>query len=96
MIMDPCIVHYLGEERPWREGNRHVFKDDFVRYYNLTIYGKNDERKDGVLETGWGRYFFVWNIFNSVMRLFPMLRLTIINALIPIVMDIRKRNRNRK
>lgn len=93
MINDPVIVHYLGEERPWREGNKHVFKDDFVKYYRLTEYAKRDGRDDGVLETGWKKYFFVWNLFNQVMRPFPMLRLSIINALIPTVMKIRKKKK---
>ncbi len=93
MVRDPYIIHYLGEERPWREGNTHVFKDEYVKYYNMTFYGKESERKDGIIEFGWKRYFFVWNIFNAVMHYFPMLRLYIINKLIPVVLNIRKKKK---
>ena len=90
MIHDPYIVHYLGEERPWREGNRHIYRDDFVKYYNMTFYGKNSEKKDGIFEYGWKRYYMAWNIFNGIFRFFPMLRLKVINTLIPLILDLRR------
>ena len=93
MVKDPYIVHYLGEERPWREGNCHVFREDFAKYYNMTYYGKHSDRDDGVFELGWKRYYAFWNLFNKMMKPFPMLRLKIINTLIPLVLDLRKKKK---
>ena len=93
MVKDPYIVHYLGEERPWREGNCHVFREDFTKYYNMTYYGKHSDRDDGVFELGWKRYYAFWNLFNKMMKPFPMLRLKIINTLIPLVLDLRKKKK---
>lgn len=92
---DPTIVHYLGEERPWREGNKHHFKDDYIKYFNMTVFADELGRKDAVIETGWKNYFVLWNTFNFIMKPFPMLRLHIINGLIPVMMKIRKRQRSK-
>ncbi|MGN0437287.1 MAG: glycosyltransferase family 8 protein [Lachnospiraceae bacterium] len=77
---DPVIIHYLGEERPWRLGNTHRFRDDYFKYLDMTPWkGMN-------IEEGWKRYFFCWRIFNFVMKPFPFCRLYIINTLMPILL----------
>lgn len=88
VIMNPCIVHYLGEERPWRIGNRHIFKDDFFHYYSMTGLDEKD-----VLEDGWQTYFKLFYLFNRMIKPFPMMRLKIINFLIPAFMRYRKKHR---
>ena len=92
-IADPCIIHFLGEERPWREGNKHIYRNDFIKYYKMTPFGEKTHRSDGVFEFGWNRYFFFWNIFNRIMRFFPRARLVFINSLIPVMLSIRKKRR---
>lgn len=82
---NPIIVHYLGEERPWRIGNKHKFKDDYLKYLNITPW------KNQGLEKGWKLYFACWNCFNVATKPFPKLRYTIINSLIPTFMKIRSR-----
>ncbi len=84
---NPRIVHYLGEERPWRAGNRHRFRRDYTKYLNLTPYANVG------LERGWRLYFLVWYTFNFVMKPLPMTRYRIITALIPKMMAIRKAKR---
>jgi len=80
---NPIIIHYLGEERPWRIGNHHRFRKDYDRYLNLTPWaGQN-------YETGWRLYFVVWDIFNFVMKPFSSLRYKIIDSLIPAVLQHR-------
>ena len=74
---EPVIVHYLGEERPWREGNHHRFKKDYVQYLSRTSYAGHG------MEKGWKTYFFCWDCFNFVTKPFPGLRYRIITALIP-------------
>ncbi len=33
----PVVVHFLGEERPWRQGNTHRFNGEYHRYLDMTI-----------------------------------------------------------
>ena len=35
-VENPVIIHYLGEERPWRIGNNHKYKNDYVESLNKT------------------------------------------------------------
>lgn len=88
-VKNPVIVHYLGEERPWRTGNTHRYRDEYQHYLSLTPYANAPE------ESGWESYFRVWSLFNTLMRPFPMLRYRIITALIPKMMAWRKRVRSR-
>lgn len=81
----PVIIHYLGEERPWRLGNTHKFRDDYEKYLNLTPW------KNMGFEDGWQLYFLCWKIFNFVIKPFPILRYRIINGLIPLFMNYRSK-----
>lgn len=86
-IQDPTIVHFLGEERPWRKGNTHAYKNEYRNYLSLTPYAKQPE------EEGWELYFRAWRVFNLFMRPFPMIRYRVITALIPKMMSWRKNRR---
>lgn len=87
-MKNPTIIHYLGEERPWRVGNKHAFKDDYVRYATMTPWGD-------VKEYGWETYFKFWNLFNFFMKPFPTFRYKIINSLIPCFMKYRAKQRKK-
>lgn len=87
-INSPVIIHYLGEERPWRKGNHHRFRNDYVKYASMTPWGY-------VEELGWETYFKFWNVFNFTIKPFPCMRYKIINNLIPMVMKYRKRARGK-
>ena len=89
-VENPIIIHYLGEERPWRKGNSHKYRDDYKKYLSLTAW------KDTSDEEGWEFYFVCWRIFNFVTKPFPFLRLRIVNGLIPAFMEFRKRKLNKK
>ena len=82
---NPHIVHFLGEERPWRAGCPHRFTGEYHRYLALTPW------KDQPDEDGWQTYFFCWKIFNRVMRPFPLFRCYIINTLMPLMLRHRHR-----
>ena len=86
-VAHPAIIHYLGEDRPWRHGNTHKYAADYQRYLALTPW------KDAPMEGGWERYFFCYKAFLTVLKPFPMLRYKIIDALIPAFMRRRKRQR---
>ena len=82
---NPVIIHYLGEERPWRKGNSHKYRKDYKKYLNMTPWADTEDEK------GWGLYFILWRIFNFITKPFPNIRYNIINSLIPKFMAYRKR-----
>ena len=93
---DPTIVHFLGEERPWRYGNRHRFSRDFFKYYKKTPIGWDLKTRYDIIEHGWERYFFCFYFFNMITKPFPEIRLKIISTLIPVFMKIRKKKLKKK
>lgn len=82
---NPAIIHYLGEERPWRKGNTHKYRKDYKHYLSKTIW------RDTPDEQGWTTYFVLWKIFNIITKPFPYIRYKIINSLIPAFMNYRKK-----
>ena len=87
---DPRIIHYLGEDRPWRRGNTHRYAGQFERYLAMTPW------KDMPQETGWEIFLRLYGVFRTVLKPFPMARYRIIDGLIPAVMKARKRQRTRR
>lgn len=68
-VENPIIIHYLGEERPWRKGNHHKYKKDYIKYLNKTPWkGQNYEK-------GWTFYFICWDIFNFITKPFPRIKI---------------------
>lgn len=88
--INPSIIHYLGEERPWRRYNTHLYKNDYVKYLSKTPW------KNTGFEDGWRIYFICWNIFNVITKPFPAFRYAIINSLIPLFMKIRSNKLKKK
>jgi lipopolysaccharide biosynthesis glycosyltransferase len=88
-VSNPAIIHYLGEERPWRAGNTHQYRNDYMRYLSLTPFS------NAPMEEGWQMYFTAWKVFNCVTKPFPMLRYRIITSLIPAFMRYRAAKRKR-
>lgn len=86
----PAIIHYLGEERPWRRGNKHPYRKQYKYYLSLTDWKNSPD------ETGWKLYFLCFGIFNFVTRLFPGLRYRIIDSLIPAFMRHRAKQLKKK
>lgn len=82
-VKNPAIIHYLGEERPWRAGNTHKYRDDYKKYLAMTPW------QDMPDEAGWNTYFLCWRVFNTVTKPFPALRYKIIDSLIPFVLRLR-------
>lgn len=86
----PAIIHFLGEERPWREGNRHPYAAAYSQYLAATPW------KDTPMEQGWQTYFRCFSLFNAVTKPFPYLRWRIIDTLIPAFMKRRERQLKKK
>lgn len=69
---NPVIIHFIGEEKPWRIGSTHKYRDDYVKYNSLTEWsGEGFE--------DWGKFFVCWKIFNKLTKPFPSLRYFVIN-----------------
>lgn len=81
----PAIVHFLGEERPWRAGNRHPYTPVYDRYLAMTPWA------DTPKEEGWRAYYRCFSLFNAVTRPVPMVRYRVIDALIPAFMRMREK-----
>lgn len=84
-VEHPAIIHFLGEERPWRRGNHHKFKSEFLGYKEVSPWRDEPE------ETGWERYFSAWDTFNLLIQPFPQARYAIICKLIPFFTKYRTR-----
>lgn len=90
-VKDPIIIHYLGEERPWRAGNRHQYRADYKKYLAKTPWKNTPD------ERGWQMYFVCWWLFNWLTKPFPALRYKVITSLIPAFINLRARkNRQSK
>ena len=87
-ISNPIIIHFLGEERPWRIGNKNPFTHEYFKYWNKTPWA------DMPLESGWEKYFVAFNLFNVVMKISPYIRYKIIDACVPWV--LRQRSKKKK
>lgn len=80
---EPVIIHYPGEERPWRKGCKHPFQKEFDYYYSLTPF------KDKPKDTGWERYFFFFYIFNFFGKRMPRFRIWVIDTFAKYLMNRR-------
>ena len=88
-VKNPTIIHYLGEERPWRIGNKHKYRKDYIKYLDMTPWkGEN-------METGWRLYFVCFYIFNAVTKPFPKIRYSIMDYLIPKFIEHRSKQRKK-
>lgn len=87
---DIRIIHYLGEDRPWRRDNTHRYSSRYHQYLAMTPW------HDAPLEEGWTTYFKAYRAFWILLKPFPLLQYHIIDGLIPVVMKIRKRKRQKQ
>lgn len=84
---DPCIIHYLGEDRPWRKGNTHRYSGQYQQYLSMTPW------KDTPLKEGWSVYFKFYGAYWRVLKSFPMLQYRVMDKLIPLVLKYREKKR---
>ena len=82
---NPCIIHFLGEDRPWRKGNTHRYSSHYQKYLSMTPW------KDTPLEDGWTVYFKLYSAYWKILKPFPMLQYRIMDKLIPLVLKYREK-----
>ena len=84
-VKNPVIVHYLGEERPWRKGNKHRYRNDYTKYLDMTPWkGQN-------YEEGWEMYFKAYSTFMFVTKPVQGVRHKIMDVLIPVFLNHRSK-----
>ena len=37
-LKDPAIVHFVGQNKPWKSGTNHAYKKEFLFYYKMTPF----------------------------------------------------------
>lgn len=57
-LNNPVIIHFLGEERSWREGNKNKYCDKFIKYADKTPWGYQVE-KDGLYTSFFGIFLIL-------------------------------------
>lgn len=67
----PAILHYAGDERPWRQGAYNPYGREYLRYLARTPW------QGAALESGRRCYLFCYHGMNLMTRLFPSLRFAI-------------------
>ncbi len=67
----PAILHYAGDERPWRQGACNPYGREYLRYLARTPW------QGAALEGGRRCYLFCYHGMNLMTRLFPSLRFAI-------------------
>ena len=64
----PVILHFAGEERPWRRGNFNPYKRAYDHFKSKTDF------KDIPMETGKEIYLFIYHIMNILTVIAPWSR----------------------
>lgn len=64
----PTIIHYLGDERPWIEGNHNFYREIFRKYKAMSPYSAMPEIKGRRL------YMLCYHILNLITYLCPWFR----------------------
>lgn len=85
----PIIIHYAGENRPWRKYNTHEYRAEYKKYLNLTPWRNTPD------EDGWRTYFTLLTIFNTLTKPFNRLRYTLVGYLYPRLMLHRSKKQNK-
>lgn len=86
-VAHPAVIHFWGEDKPWRAGSTHTYAREYDSYLSLGPYAGTPK------DAGWETYFRAWKAFNAVMRVAPAVRYQIITALVPKMLEMRAKNK---
>ena len=68
---NPGIVHFAGDERPWKSWNFNPYKKAYIKYKNNSYY------KDEPMENSNIFYMFAYHLINLSTYIYPKLRMFI-------------------
>lgn len=72
---NPTIIHFLGDERPWVEGNKNPYSNIFWEYQ------KKSEWSNLPIISGKGFYMKVYHALNILTVYFPWIRTLVTNLI---------------
>lgn len=75
-VKKPAIIHFAGDERPWKKWNFNPCKSIYSEYKNKSTFG--DEKDDDASFI----YMFMYHCMNVFTPLFPRMRVVISNFFI--------------
>ena len=88
---NPIIIHFLGEERPWRKFNTHKYRQDYKKYLQMTAW------KDTPDEEGYFLFYVCWWTFNFLTKPFGVWRFNLLqNYINPIFEQRQKQKKSSK
>ena len=86
----PVILHFLGDERPWKRGNLNPYRKYYEKYLAMTPY--YGEKK----ETGQEVYLLCFHLFEWATAIFPEFRFAVSDRMGMWVIDRRKQKKKSK
>lgn len=75
MIDDPTMIHFLGDERPWVEGNQNPYRDIYYKYQHDSGW------TDMMWITGKESYMLLYHMLNIMTKIIPPVRTILTNLL---------------
>ncbi len=81
----PAILHFLGDERPWKRGNLNPYREYYGKYLAMTPYVGAKK------ETGQELYLLCFHLLEWVTVIFPEIRFAISDHMGMWVIDRRKK-----
>lgn len=84
---NPAILHYLGDERPWKRGNLNPYRRYYTKYLAMTPYAGT--RREGGKEL----YLLIYHLMEWMTMVCPELRFAINDTMGMWVIDRRSRKK---
>lgn len=69
ILSKPTIIHYMGDERPWIEGNHNRYREQYEYYCKRSPWGKEP------LVHGKEFYMFCYHVLNLITIVCPWFRM---------------------
>lgn len=64
----PYIVHFAGDERPWKKGNFNPYKKAYLKYKKISYYAYEEDEEANIL------YMFAYHLMNLATYICPGFR----------------------
>lgn len=82
---NPAVLHYLGDERPWKRGNLNPYRKYYTKYLEMTPYAGTKK------ETGKELYLLIYHLMEWMTMVCPEARFAINDTMGMWVIDRRSR-----
>ena len=83
----PAILHFLGDERPWKRGNLNPYRKFYEKYLGMTPY------RGAKKETGQEVYLLCFHLFEWVTAISPEFRFAVSDRMGMWIIDRRKQKK---